>query len=92
MYDETETTSFEPQCSAVAGRLAAGILGAALPSHEQAQLLRHLMECARCRSRLNDYVAIAALLPLQAPMVEPPAGLRERIMEVARRKRQHPPG
>jgi hypothetical protein len=50
------------------------------------------MECADCRWRLNDYVTIAALLPQKPPLVEPPAGLRERIIEAARRKRQHPPG
>lgn len=49
------------------------------------------MQCAGCRSGLNDYVTTAALLPLQAQMVEPPAGLRERIMHAAQRKPQHPP-
>jgi len=91
MYDEKQTTFFELHCSAVAGRLAAGTLGAAIPSHEQARMLTHLLECAQCRRRLNDFVTIAALLPLQAPMVEPPADLRARIVAAAQRKRQHPP-
>lgn len=70
--------------------LPAGMLGLAMSPHEQAQMLAHLLACARCRRRLSDYVMIAALLPAQAPLVEPPAGLRARIVEAARRKGQSP--
>jgi hypothetical protein len=46
---------------------------------EQAQLLAHLLVCVRCRQYLR------------LSLVEPPADLRARLVEAARRMRQPPP-
>lgn len=64
----------------LAGALA---LGAALPE-EVAAVDEHTAGCARCRAALQPYVATAELLAGAVEPVEPPPGLRERILAAAR--------
>ncbi len=91
MDEEQYITYLDPHCSEVVERIAASALGADLPAQESAQVLLHLTGCAHCRQRLNEYATIADLLPLQAPLVAPPADLRERIMVAAQHQRSQAP-
>lgn len=64
----------------LAGALA---LGAALP-HEVAAAREHLASCPRPHRSVRELVATAWLLAEAVEPVEPPAGLRERILAAAR--------
>lgn len=52
----------------------------ALGPEEQAALEQHLAACDRCARRLAERRALAGALPLAADGIEPPAGLRERVL------------
>lgn len=52
----------------------------ALGPEEQAALEQHLAACDRCARRLAEMRALAGALPLAADGIEPPAGLRERVL------------
>ncbi len=91
MTNERYIPFLDPHCNEMGERIAALALGADLPAHEQTQLLGHLARCAYCRQRLNEYATIADLLPLQAPLVAPPADLRDRIIGAGAKQRAPAP-
>jgi anti-sigma-K factor RskA len=57
----------------------------ALSDEERAAFERHLDECADCRAQLAELQEATAALAYAAEGPEPPAELRERILEAARR-------
>ncbi|HEV7377281.1 MAG TPA: anti-sigma factor [Pyrinomonadaceae bacterium] len=63
--------------------LAAHALGA-LDSAEARKLAAHLEGCAECRAELESWNETAAALAYTAPLVEPSAELRSRILESIR--------
>ena len=65
------------------GDLAAYALGA-LEGREAAELERHLAECEPCRMQLRWLQPAVDLLPRSIEQLEPPAGLRERLMATVR--------
>jgi anti-sigma-K factor RskA len=71
-------------CGAAA---AAYVLGA-LESDEADRFRRHLDECAICRDEVGSLQVVADALPLAAPPVALPRGLRRRIVKGARRDRR----
>lgn len=66
----------------VVDNLPAYALGA-LDEDEVIQVIRHLQGCAECRNELEAYQGIADSLGFAAPLVEPPPGLRHRILDEA---------
>ncbi len=56
----------------------------ALPDADADRVARHLAACATCRAAAADLDHVVALLPDAVPLVEPPPGLRARILEAAR--------
>jgi len=64
-------------CSSVLRKLS-GYLDGALSAREHAAIARHLPGCAECRSELESYSRMAALLAHAEPPA-PPAGLSLRI-------------
>lgn len=58
---------------------------ACLDPEEQAQVEAHLGTCQECRLELAAYHAVAGHLGLAAPEVEAPAGLRQPLLDQARR-------
>ena len=63
--------------------LAAEALGA-LDGAEARELEAHLATCEECRAELEAWQATAAELAYTAPLVEPPASLRARILKSVR--------
>jgi anti-sigma-K factor RskA len=63
--------------------LAAYALGA-LEEPEAAELQRHLAECEACRIELRWLEPAVDLLPRSTEQLDPPAGLRERLMATVR--------
>jgi anti-sigma-K factor RskA len=59
--------------------LAAYLLGA-LPPDEATQHERHLQDCERCQERLRWLRPAVDLLPAAVNQLEPPPGLRDRLM------------
>ena len=51
-----------------------------LDEAEKVEVARHLAQCAQCQSELRAYQEVAALLPLGAPLVDPPPDLKGRLM------------
>jgi anti-sigma-K factor RskA len=51
-----------------------------LDEDEAVQVKEHLAKCTACRAELRAYQAIAGQLPLTAPVVEPPAGVKQALM------------
>jgi anti-sigma-K factor RskA len=64
--------------------LAGAIALDALPEDERAAIEEHLATCRRGHPRIGELRAVAVLLLEAAPEVEPPAGLRRRILDAAR--------
>lgn len=60
--------------------LAAHALGA-LEGAEARELTVHLEGCAECRAEASEWLETAAALAYAAPLAEPPAELRSRILE-----------
>lgn len=52
----------------------------ALGAEERAALEQHLAACDRCAGRLAEMRALASALPLAADELEPPSGLKERVL------------
>jgi len=67
--------------------LAAGYALDALDADERGAFERHLTGCARCADDVRTFRETAALLAFAAEAPEPPAALRERVLEEARRGR-----
>lgn len=65
------------------GDLAAYALGA-LEEREAAELERHLAQCEACRLQLRWLQPAVDLLPRSIEQLEPPAGVRERLMATVR--------
>jgi hypothetical protein len=64
-------------CEAVQPQLAAYAIGdGALDAPNRA----HQLICAACQQILRDYSHVVQILPFDAPMVSPPAALRERLI------------
>jgi anti-sigma factor RsiW len=55
----------------------------ALDEHERLELEGHLRTCDRCRFELRSYQESAASLAYATPLADPPAALRERILQSA---------
>lgn len=51
-----------------------------LDEKETEQVLEHLGECETCRVELSSYQAVSSSLGLAAPMVEPPAALKQKVI------------
>lgn len=64
--------------------LAGAIALGAVPEEEWADVREHLATCANAHTEVRRLLPIADLLLEAAPPVEPPAGLRERILAAAR--------
>ncbi len=56
-----------------------------LDEGEKAQVEAHLASCALCQRELEAYRAVVAELPLAVPLHEPPARLRQAILQKAAR-------
>jgi len=78
-HNPTEPTGHERYRS----DLAAYALGA-LEEREAAELERHLAECEACRIELRWLEPAVDLLPRSIEQLEPPAGLRKRLMATVR--------
>ncbi|MEK4061489.1 MULTISPECIES: anti-sigma factor [Paenibacillus] len=52
----------------------------ALPEDEMQKFEAHLMECADCSKRVKEYRSVMDLLPLASEPVQPPSGMKSRIM------------
>lgn len=63
--------------------LAAHLLGA-LPEREAEECERHLRECGLCQAQARWLTPAVEQLPQNVPPVEPPPGLRERVMAEVR--------
>jgi anti-sigma factor RsiW len=61
----------------------------ALDEAEEREYEAHLALCPRCREELAAFTEAAAALAFAAPAPQPPAGLRDRILEQARAERQN---
>ena len=66
--------------------IAAYAIGALEPD-EEARYEDHLARCATCREELTSFRDTAGFLAYGAQPVDPPPGLRERILEQARAER-----
>lgn len=62
----------------------------ALDESERSEFERHLLECSTCRAEVDDLRETAVILA-DATAVEPPAGLRERLLVDIRSVRPLPP-
>jgi len=56
----------------------------ALPSDVALDVEAHLTECAECRAAVENAWEVAKLLRQAVPEVDPPPGLRTRLLEIAR--------
>ena len=65
--------------NACAADLPAFALGA-LQAEEMCRVGEHPEECARCRTQVQSYLAVAALLALTAPLAEPTPVARQRML------------
>ena len=73
------TTREQLGCEEVQALAGAFALGAVTPD-ESAAIQAHLENCADCRQELGQMVEVAMAMPLAVEAVEPPAGLRQRIV------------
>lgn len=63
----------------------------ALEPDEEMAVLLHLPQCPTCRNAAIEAEQVLAGLGASIPLVEPPAGLRDRLLAYAARTPQHPP-
>ena len=56
----------------------------ALPPDVALDVEAHLAECAECRAAVESAWEVAKLLRQAVPVVDPPPGLRARLLEIAR--------
>jgi len=54
----------------------------ALGPSERSEFERHLQTCAECTAEVRSLTGVAAALPYGVPLVDPPPGLRNRVMAV----------
>jgi len=59
-----------------------------LDTDEKGQVEAHLARCDLCRHELQTYRDVVGVLPLAMHVDEPPPGLKERVMQEARRSSQ----
>jgi hypothetical protein len=52
----------------------------ALDPDDERVVVDHLSSCERCRLQLRDFEGVAAALAFASPALEPPAGLRDRVL------------
>lgn len=52
----------------------------ALPEDEMQKFEAHLMECTDCSKRVKEYRNVMDMLPLASEPVQPPSGMKSRIM------------
>jgi hypothetical protein len=64
---------------------AAYVLGA-LEGHEASEFRAHISSCELCAKEVDRLSSAAALLPLAAPQIQPPEGLRRRVVQGAARE------
>lgn len=69
--------------------LPAYVLGS-LDEDETRQVSEHLTSCYVCRTELQAFQSIADQFPLLVPQVEPPADLKQRLMEQVHASREAP--
>ena len=74
-------------CDRALELISAGLDGALTPE-EKDWLEKHLEHCPACRALDADLASLHQLLPTLAP--EPPAELKERIMDAVRAERPSP--
>lgn len=63
----------------------------ALPDIERKQFERHLRTCPACATEVREFTAAAARLGTATPVVQPPDGLRDRVLRGVRTVRQETP-
>lgn len=80
----------EPQECPLTEQAVGWALHALEPDEEMAVLL-HLPQCAACRAAAYDAEQVLAGLGGTVPLVEPPAGLRDRLMAEVAETPQRPP-
>lgn len=73
------------------GDAAAYVLGA-LDDHEAAAFSRHMADCAICRDEVVSLQGVVDALPMAAPQVPAPSGLKRRLMAEVRSEQRlaHP--
>ncbi len=62
-----------------------------LPAAEAARMEAHLAECPECRAEVDALASVVGDLALAAPGIEPPPGLRERVLARARAEKREAP-
>jgi anti-sigma-K factor RskA len=67
--------------------LTAGYALHALAPEDEREYVAHLAHCERCRGELAGFSETAAALALAVPPLEPPPGLRRKILATARAER-----
>jgi anti-sigma-K factor RskA len=60
------------------------VLGALEPT-ERAEFERHLQSCDECAAEVRSLAAAAATLPQSVPLIDPPPGLRSRVLAITGR-------
>jgi anti-sigma factor RsiW len=65
------------------GDLAAYVLGALEPA-EAVEFRAHLASCQRCRQELAELQGVVDVLPMAAPQVQAPSGLRRKVLSAVR--------
>ena len=70
---------------------AVGHAFSALEPDEDRAVLEHLPHCAECRRALDEALDVVAALGAAVPPVEPPSGLRGRVLEAVRAEPALPP-
>lgn len=68
-------------------QLPAYALGS-LEEEEEQQVKQHLNGCLVCRAELQGFQNVAEQLALATPLVEPPASLRDKILQIPDQKAQ----
>ena len=63
----------------------------ALDEHEENEYENHLRRCSRCRDDITSLQETASALAYATPAMQPPPGLRDRILERAREERPAAP-
>lgn len=68
--------------------LAAGLALDAIPADDLERVEQHAAECADCSLKLEEFRAVAAVLGTGVAQVDPPAGLRGRVLDAVRETAQ----
>jgi anti-sigma-K factor RskA len=61
-----------------------------LDKAEAEMVIAHLADCNTCRNELRSYQKVADALPLATALVEPPPGVKQRLMTSVQAPRQQP--